>query len=62
MKLLVEIPDEDKRALVRAAIIYGFLREEPRKSWTEREYKEAIRFALTAWAKETANDHRRIAG
>lgn len=37
---------EDVEAWVRAAILGGYCRVDPRKRWTERERREAIRYAL----------------
>ena len=46
MKLQIEISDEQAQRLVDYAISCGFLREEPRKAWNRKEYKEAIRYAM----------------
>lgn len=45
--LKVGIPGRCRQTLIRQAIIRGFRRVDPNKRWTEREYREAMRYAVT---------------
>lgn len=51
--LKVVIPGRYRQALIRQAIIRGFRRVDPGKRWTEREYREAMRYAVTEIAVAT---------
>ena len=41
--------------LVGLAQTYGYLRENPRKAWTQREYKEAARLAIDCAVNDLFN-------
>lgn len=38
--------EDQKEAWIRTAILGGFARREPKLRWTERERREAIRYAI----------------
>lgn len=44
MRLQIEIDETQIIALARCAVIRGFQRAEPRKAWSAKEYKEAMRW------------------
>jgi hypothetical protein len=41
----LDLTEVELRSLAGWAYHYGYMREDPRKAWTTREYKEAARFA-----------------
>jgi hypothetical protein len=43
--LKLNVSNENLQRYVRYAISHGYCRENPRKPWTEKEYKEVIRYA-----------------
>jgi hypothetical protein len=46
MRIQVEVTNAELDRLVGYAIIHGFVRVEPRKRWTDRERREAARYAM----------------
>lgn len=48
IRIQVELTDSRFNELWNEAARSGFRRVDPRKSWTEKEKKEAIRWLLTA--------------
>jgi hypothetical protein len=46
LRLSLDVNGRTLELLVRAAFREGWLREEPRRRWTERERKEAARWYL----------------
>lgn len=46
MKILIELSDNMKEFYVKEAIHSGFMRENPRVKWSEKEKKEAIRYYI----------------
>lgn len=46
VKLMIEIEETEVIRLSRRAVVRGFLREEPRKAWTEKEYRQSLRFLI----------------
>jgi len=57
MKVAVtlELDPEEVAGLTHYAILKGYLRENPRKANTEKMRKEAVRYALEAFAVEVGN-------
>lgn len=46
MKLVIEIDEKTAQDLWNKATLHGFQRVEPKKRWTEKEKKEAIRWEI----------------
>lgn len=46
VQCVIDLTDAEQQVMINHAIRYGFLREDPRKRWTERERKAAIRLAV----------------
>lgn len=42
----LELNDSEMKILVRKAVIGNFYREDPRKRWSDKERKDAARFAI----------------
>lgn len=51
MKIMVELTDEQIEFWQRRGITMGYLRSEPQKRWSEKNKKEAIRFAIIQTAE-----------
>ena len=55
-RLMIEVTDEDIDRLQSQALMHGFLREEPRKRWTDKEkQRKAFLLLLLAyfmWQRE----------
>lgn len=43
-RITLEIPEQDLLWLASHATTRGYARVEPRRSWTDREMKDAVRF------------------
>lgn len=52
LRITLDVDAHELDRLVSLAYGYGWLREEPRKSWTDRERKEAARHAIEAIISE----------
>lgn len=59
ISVVTELSAEEIEHWVGVSIALGFLREEPRKAWTDRERKQAIRFAIRRFLKESACEKRK---
>lgn len=46
MRVQIELLPNHRAKLIQLALSAGFMREDPRKNWSEREYKEAIRWLI----------------
>lgn len=46
MRLQIEVHENDVVRITTWAIKRGFQRVEPRKAWSEKEHKEAVRFLI----------------
>jgi hypothetical protein len=52
LRITLDVDARELDRLVSLAYGYGWSREEPRKSWTDRERKEAARYAIEALVSE----------
>jgi hypothetical protein len=52
LRITLDVDAHELDRLASLAYGYGWLREEPRKSWTDRERKEAARYAIEALVSE----------
>jgi hypothetical protein len=52
LRITLEVDAHELDRLASLAYGYGWSREEPRKSWTDRERKEAARYAIEALVSE----------
>jgi hypothetical protein len=58
MKLQIELTDKDFEFLWQHASSLGYRRVEPKKRWSLREKKEAVRFAIARMADLTPRNLR----
>jgi hypothetical protein len=52
LRITLDVDAHELDRLASLAYGYGWSREEPRKSWTDRERKEAARYAIEALVSE----------
>ena len=52
----VELTDHELRKLAGLAYRFGWQRENPQKTWTPAEYKEAARFAVQHLVRQAVGD------
>jgi hypothetical protein len=52
LKVPLELTKEQSDKLVGRALSLGYMRVEPRRTWTESERKDAIRFLVRAMLSE----------
>ncbi len=46
VQCIIDLTPTEEQAMIGYAIHYGFLRDNPKKSWTANERKQAIRQAV----------------
>lgn len=52
VQVVIEVTEAEAVRLADEAYRHGWMREEPRKRWSERELKEALRFAVPHIVRE----------
>jgi len=55
LRLDMPFTDEQVEELVRLAIMHGYTRVEPRRRWTDRERREAARYAMERAVSEAVS-------